>query len=165
MGPAQDLFGQLWKEYAFSDSRYLTSDPFVLCMETVTAFTWGPLCFVVAFFITNAHPLRHPLQIIVCVGQIYGLILYYATSMFDHYYAQITYSRPEFLYFWGYYFFMNFIWMVFPGILLVSSVRTIARTFQALDKITAATGKSTSNGRAKANGNGHALNGFAKKTI
>lgn len=70
---------------------------------------------MVAFFITNSHPLRHPLQIIVCVGQIYGLILYYATSMFDHYYAQITYSRPEFLYFWGYYFFMNFIWMVFPG--------------------------------------------------
>ena len=33
----QDLFGQLWKEYSFSDSRYLTSDPFVLCMETVTA--------------------------------------------------------------------------------------------------------------------------------
>ena len=33
----QDLFGQLWKEYAFSDSRYLTSDPFVLCMETITA--------------------------------------------------------------------------------------------------------------------------------
>lgn len=33
----QDLFGQLWKEYAMSDSRYLTSDPFVLCMETVTA--------------------------------------------------------------------------------------------------------------------------------
>lgn len=33
----QDFFGQLWKEYSFSDSRYLTSDPFVLCMETVTA--------------------------------------------------------------------------------------------------------------------------------
>lgn len=37
MGGAQDLFGQLWKEYALSDSRYLTSDPFVLCMETITA--------------------------------------------------------------------------------------------------------------------------------
>ena len=37
MGPAQDLFGQLWKEYSLSDSRYLTNDPFVLCMETVTA--------------------------------------------------------------------------------------------------------------------------------
>ena len=37
MAGMQDLFGQLWKEYAHSDSRYLTSDPFVLCMETVTA--------------------------------------------------------------------------------------------------------------------------------
>ena len=37
MAPATDIFGQMWKEYANSDSRYLTSDPFVLCMETVTA--------------------------------------------------------------------------------------------------------------------------------
>ncbi|KAG9243226.1 EBDP2, emopamil-binding protein [Calycina marina] len=146
MGPAQDLFGQLWKEYAFSDSRYLTSDPFVLCMETVTAFTWGPLCFVVAYMVTNNHALRHPLQIIVTVGQIYGLILYYATSMFDHYYKEVTYSRPEFLYFWFYYFFMNFIWMVFPGILLVSSVRKIANAFNTLDKIN---GKKYTNGSAK----------------
>ena len=44
MAPAQDLFGQLWQEYALSDSRYLTSDPFVLCMETVTAVCVpGPL--------------------------------------------------------------------------------------------------------------------------
>lgn len=26
----QDFFGQLWKEYALSDSRYMTSDPLVL---------------------------------------------------------------------------------------------------------------------------------------
>lgn len=44
MGPKQDLFGQLWKEYALSDSRYLTSDPFVLCMETITAVSLL-LCF------------------------------------------------------------------------------------------------------------------------
>lgn len=39
----QDLFGQLWKEYARSDSRYLFSDPFVLCMESITAVSacWG----------------------------------------------------------------------------------------------------------------------------
>ncbi|RDW78428.1 emopamil-binding protein EBDP2 [Coleophoma crateriformis] len=141
MGPAQDLFGQLWKEYALSDSRYLTSDPFVLCMETVTAFTWGPLCFVVAIMIPNEHALRHPLQIIVCVGQIYGLILYYATSMFDHYYKGVAYSRPEFLYFWFYYFFMNFIWMVFPGILLVSSVRAIAKAFTTLEQMDKASKK------------------------
>lgn len=38
MGKMQDLFGQLWKEYSLSDSRYLTQDnAFVLCMETITA--------------------------------------------------------------------------------------------------------------------------------
>lgn len=37
MGNKQDLFGQLWKEYSLSDSRYLTKDAFVLCMETITA--------------------------------------------------------------------------------------------------------------------------------
>lgn len=37
MGGMQDLFGQLWKEYSLSDSRYLTQDAFVLCMETITA--------------------------------------------------------------------------------------------------------------------------------
>ncbi|KAL9119299.1 MAG: hypothetical protein Q9187_004146 [Circinaria calcarea] len=37
MATMSDFFGQLWKEYALSDSRYLTSDPFVLTMETTTA--------------------------------------------------------------------------------------------------------------------------------
>lgn len=32
-----DLLGQMWKEYAKADSRYMTMEPFVLCMETVTA--------------------------------------------------------------------------------------------------------------------------------
>lgn len=33
----QDVFGQLWKVYALSDSRYLSSDTLVLCMEALTA--------------------------------------------------------------------------------------------------------------------------------
>ncbi|KAL8953483.1 MAG: hypothetical protein Q9222_000687 [Ikaeria aurantiellina] len=115
MAGMQDFFAQLWKEYSWSDSRYLTSDPFVLCMETVTAFCWGPLSFCVAWMITSNNPLRHPLQALVSLGQIYGDVLYYATSMFDHYHKGVTYCRPEAYYFWGYYFFMNFIWIVIPG--------------------------------------------------
>lgn len=50
MASMQDFFGQLWKEYALSDSRYMFSDPFVLCMETWTAvYTPIPLSF---FFLT-----------------------------------------------------------------------------------------------------------------
>lgn len=93
--------------------KFPNKKPLLTCFDA--QFTWGPMCFIVAVFITTSHPLRHPLQIIICVGQIYGLILYYGTSMFDHYYNEIAYSRPEAWYFWGYYFFMNFIWMVFPG--------------------------------------------------
>ncbi|EFE31230.1 cholestenol delta-isomerase, putative [Trichophyton benhamiae CBS 112371] len=115
MAPAQDFFGQLWKEYSLSDSRYLTSDPFVLCMETITAVCWGPLCFLLAYLITVDHPLRHSFQVIVSLGQIYGDILYYATSMFDHYFHQVSYCRPEGYYFWFYYFTMNAIWIVVPA--------------------------------------------------
>ncbi|MCJ1232535.1 hypothetical protein MMC14_000488 [Varicellaria rhodocarpa] len=136
MAGMQDFFGQLWKEYSLSDSRYLTSDPFVLCMETVTAAMWGPLSFIVAWFITTENPLRHPLSSIVCIGQIYGDILYYATSMFDHYHKGLTYCRPEAYYFWGYYFFMNFIWIVIPGYLLYQSVDATANAFQAVNRMT-----------------------------
>jgi len=37
----QSLWSQLWKEYSLSDSRYLTSDTFLLCMEAVTAVSKG----------------------------------------------------------------------------------------------------------------------------
>lgn len=76
---------------------------------------WGPLSFLIVYFIVTAHPLRYPLQAIVSLGQIYGDVLYYATCMFDHYYKSQTYCRPEAYYFWFYFFFMNFIWIVIPG--------------------------------------------------
>jgi len=135
MGGMQDIFGQLWKEYSLSDSRYLTSDPFVLCMETITAACWGPLSFLMIYFIVVSHPLRHPLQIIISLGQIYGDVLYYATSMFDHYHKNLTYCRPEGYYFWCYYFMMNFFWIVIPGLLVKSSMSSIAKAFRALDSI------------------------------
>jgi hypothetical protein len=47
------------------------------------------------------------LQIIISTGQVYGDVLYYATSLLDE-----SYCRPEGYYFWFYYFFFNFIWMV-----------------------------------------------------
>jgi len=135
MGGAHDLFGQLWKEYALSDSRYLTSDPFVLCMETITAAFWGPLSFLMIYYISTAHPLRYPLQAIVSLGQVYGDVLYYATSMFDHYHKSLTYCRPEAYYFWFYFIFMNFIWIVIPGALLTDSLIMTAKAFKALDRM------------------------------
>ncbi|KAF2714861.1 EBDP4, emopamil-binding protein [Pleomassaria siparia CBS 279.74] len=135
MGSMQDLFGQLWKEYSLSDSRYLTQDAFVLCMESITAAFWGPLSFVTAGLIAVDHPLRYPLQMIVSLGQIYGDVLYYATSLFDHYILDLSYSRPEAAYYWGYFVLMNAFWIVFPGILLFNGVNASWRAFAALAKV------------------------------
>ncbi|KAF2276840.1 EBDP4, emopamil-binding protein [Westerdykella ornata] len=134
MGGLKDLFGQLWKEYSLSDSRYLTKNAFVLCMETITAVCWGPLSFLTASFIATDHPLRYPFQLIVSLGQLYGDVLYYATSMFDHWILDLSYSRPEAAYFWGYFVFMNAFWIVIPFWLLCNSVGATWRAFSALEK-------------------------------
>lgn len=115
LGTKQTLIGQMWKEYAFSDSRYLTQDSFVLCMETVTAVCWGPGCFIVAALVMLRSPFRYPLQMLVSMGQFYGDALYYATSFFDHHVMGITYSRPEPFYFYFYFVLMNLFWIVVPG--------------------------------------------------
>lgn len=112
VGPLRPLHGDC---HSCKSTRNHVYDCQCHYSDTAEKVIWGPLCFVVAWFITTQHPLRYPLQAIVSSGQIYGDILYYATSMFDHYYKGLTYSRPEAYYFWGYYVFMNFIWIVIPG--------------------------------------------------
>lgn len=52
---SQSLFAQLWKEYSLSDSRYLTSDPFMLCIETLTV-----VCLVLPIPSSHHHPV-HPI--------------------------------------------------------------------------------------------------------
>lgn len=43
-------------------------------MEAITALIDGPLCFLVAFAAAHDYGCRHPLQIILCVMQLYGLL-------------------------------------------------------------------------------------------
>ncbi|KAM0194171.1 hypothetical protein ACHAPI_007197 [Fusarium lateritium] len=131
------LFAQLWKEYALSDSRYLTQDSFLVPMEGVTAILWGPMSFFCAWAIVTEHPLRHPIQLIISVGQIYGDILYFATCYFNEIVHSVVYCRPEQFYFWMYYVFCNAIWIVIPSALVVQSVRATAGAFakvQAAEK-------------------------------
>ncbi|KAI0166430.1 3-beta-hydroxysteroid-Delta(8),Delta(7)-isomerase [Xylariaceae sp. FL1272] len=128
------VLAQLWKEYSYSDSRYLTADTFVVCMEAITAVFWGPLSFLCAWFIVSDHPLRHPLQSIISLGQLYGDVLYYATCTFEFVRWGTEYSRPELRYFIGYYVFLNAFWIVIPFALLVASTKEIGRAFAALKR-------------------------------
>ncbi|KAH8755062.1 Emopamil-binding protein, partial [Diaporthe sp. PMI_573] len=125
-----DLFGQLWKEYAKSDRRYLSRDSFVVCMETVTAVAWGPLSFAVGWLVIKDSPLRHPLQIIVSLGQLYGDVLYYATFFFDESVYGAVYCRPESFYFWAYFVMLNGFWVVIPGWLIIQSTIESTKAFR-----------------------------------
>ncbi|KAL7930965.1 Emopamil-binding protein [Trichoderma chlorosporum] len=126
------LFAQLWKEYALSDSRYLTSDIFTVCVETITVFAWGPLSLITLLCICANHPSRHVFQIIVCVAHLYGVALYYATNWAEQRFHGVSYSRPEFLYFWIYYVGFNAPWAVVPFFLLADSYSRIVTAFRAL---------------------------------
>lgn len=78
-------------------------------------FIWGPLCVAIAVCLVRGSPLRYPLQIVMCVGHLYGVALYYGTCYFEYRYHGVSHSRPEFLYFWVYYAGFNFPWVVVPS--------------------------------------------------
>ncbi len=71
------------KEYCQADSRYATRDPFTICMEAITAFVEGPLCFVILYGMLKQRSWRFTLQFAVSLGQLYGDVLYFATSYYD----------------------------------------------------------------------------------
>lgn len=90
-----------------------------MTMESITAWCWGPLSLLLAIFIVRDHPLRHPLQIIISLGQLYGNVLYYGTCAFDFWVYGVEYSRPEGGYFWGYFIMLNAFWVGGPVCKLV----------------------------------------------
>ncbi|KAF5604095.1 emopamil-binding protein [Fusarium pseudocircinatum] len=131
----QFLFAQLWKEYSLSDSRYLTQDSFLVPMEAITAFLWGPMSFFCAWSIVKQHPLRHPIQLIISVGQLYGDVLYFGTCYFNEIVHSIVYCRPEQFYFYMYYVFCNAIWIVIPTVCVVHSVVLTKRAFAKVQEV------------------------------
>ena len=71
------------KEYTKADSRYASRDPFTICMEFVTAFIEGPSCFIIVYGLVSKRAWRHILQLLVVTCQIYGDVLYFATSWYE----------------------------------------------------------------------------------
>ncbi|PMD47321.1 EBP domain-containing protein [Hyaloscypha variabilis F] len=131
----QDFFGQLWKEYALSDSRYMTSDPLVLCMESLTVLTWGPLSLLTAVLIITDSRFRHPVQALVSTGQFYGNLIYYSTCLYEDFALGTRYYRPEPYYFWWYFIFMNTFWLVIPAICLADSIVASGSAFAVASKV------------------------------
>ncbi|KAJ3280348.1 hypothetical protein HK104_000734, partial [Borealophlyctis nickersoniae] len=102
---------QVLKEYSKSDSRYMRSDSFVVVMEAVTGFIVGPLSFLTAYLIYTSHPSYHVPQLLTSTCQLYGVVLYYGTAVFDG----LVDCDPNPYYVWFYFVVMNLPWVVIPG--------------------------------------------------
>ena len=126
----QAILSQLWKEYAKGDSRYILNDNFMICMETVTAYLWGPLSLWVVIAFLRHQPLRFILQLVVSVGQVYGDVLYFLTEYRDGF-QHGELGHP--LYFWFYFVFLNALWLVLPGLLILDSIKQLAHAQSILD--------------------------------
>ncbi|CAI5480247.1 unnamed protein product [Closterium sp. Yama58-4] len=85
-----------WKEYSKADSRYATRDGCVLSVEAVTAFIEGPACFLILYAVVARKPFSPLLQFAVSLGQLYGDVIYFATSFLEG----SKHCHPAPIYFW-----------------------------------------------------------------
>ena len=83
------------KEYGKADSRYITRDSFVINMEAFTAFVVGPMCFWAVAGMAHQKPWRHRLALLVSVCQLYGDVLYFATTGTEGRHLTQRHSSPR----------------------------------------------------------------------
>ncbi|KAJ1942612.1 hypothetical protein GGF37_003039 [Kickxella alabastrina] len=119
----QSVLADLWREYAHSDSRYLTSDPFTVIMEGITAVFDGSFAIVTAYGILADSPIRYPAQLITSLAQVYGDVLYMATNYMENY----KHTNPHPYYFYFYFVTLNALWIVIPTYLIVDACKNIYR--------------------------------------
>jgi cholestenol delta-isomerase len=129
--PAMDM-------YAAADFRYGNYNGWMesgtTAMEAITALVDGPLCFLVAVAATHEFSLFHPLQIILCTMQIYGLAWFTLQPIFSDIGFSAHFSPDPFL-FWLIAFGANLPWAIFPTILLFESVVATSKSFSISNKL------------------------------
>lgn len=63
--------GHIWREYGRADARWAIRDVNVISIEIATVFV-GVLCLFQLYGIWYKKGWRHPLQIIICICELYG---------------------------------------------------------------------------------------------
>lgn len=89
-------------------------DMLIANLNAPRQLAWGPLCWLTYFAILTDSPYRHVNQAVVCAAHLYGVALYYGTNWGDFGASGVSYSRPEFRYYWVYYVGLNAPWAVIP---------------------------------------------------
>mmetsp|Transcript_21462 Transcript_21462/g.35922 ORF Transcript_21462/g.35922 Transcript_21462/m.35922 type:complete len:210 (-) Transcript_21462:126-755(-) len=119
--------------YAAADYRYGDyggmMESGTTAMELITALIDGPLCFLVAFAAAHDYSYRHPLQIILCVMQLYGLVWFVLQPIYSDTGIDGHFSSDPML-FWLVTVGCNAPWGIFPVILLYQSFAACVASFE-----------------------------------
>ncbi len=76
-----NYLGHIWREYGRADARWAVRDPTVISIEIATV-VMGILCLFAIYGVVKRKSWRHPLQIIICVAELYGGWMTFAPGKF-----------------------------------------------------------------------------------
>lgn len=114
-----------WLEYAKADRRWAVYDTNVLSLELLTALVVGPLCALMIYGIAKQKAWRHPLQLVICVMELYGGWMTFAPDWL----SGSPNLNGHLYYVWVYLFFFNCLWVWTPAVLAYDSFAKAVRAF------------------------------------
>ncbi|KAG6471964.1 hypothetical protein ZIOFF_069419 [Zingiber officinale] len=122
---------EVWKEYSKGDSRYVGRDAGIVTVEGITAVLEGSSTFEFnRYAIATRKPYSYILQFAVCLGQLYGCLVYFITAFLEG----DNFATSPF-YYWVYYIGANGWWVVIPLLIANRSWKKITAAIQAEKKI------------------------------
>ncbi|XP_074281148.1 putative 3-beta-hydroxysteroid-Delta(8),Delta(7)-isomerase [Silene latifolia] len=113
---------EVWKEYSKGDSRYAARDAATVALEGITVVLEGPASLLAAYAIATHKPYNYVLQLAVCLGQLYGCVMYYTTAILE---GDKFASSPY--YYYAYYIGANASWIVIPALISIRSWKRICQ--------------------------------------
>lgn len=125
-----NFFDEVWKEYSKGDSRYVARDTATVTVEGITAVLEGPASLLAVYAIASGKSYSHILQFTVCLGQLYGCLVYFITAYLDGFNFWVS---P--FYFWAYFIGANSSWVVIPTLIAARSWKKICAVIHQSDKV------------------------------
>ncbi|CAM0884773.1 unnamed protein product [Alopecurus aequalis] len=125
-----NYFDETMKEYSKGDSRYAARDTVVITLEGITVLLGGPASLLAVYAIASQKSYSHILQFTVCLGQLYGCTVYFATAYLDGF---NFWASPY--YFWAYFIGANSSWVVIPLLIATRSWKRICAAAHQSEKV------------------------------
>ncbi|KAK1677691.1 hypothetical protein QYE76_038539 [Lolium multiflorum] len=123
-------FDEAMKEYSKGDSRYVGRDTATVTLEAITVLLEGPGSLLAVYAIASQKSYSHILQFTVCLGQLYGCIVYFSTAYLDGF---NFWASP--FYFWAYFVGANSSWVVIPLLIARRSWKKICAAIHQTEKV------------------------------